>query len=174
MASAYQAVDRAPFQPVIDELLRMDIPTKWRPLLAEEVARQWPTRHGQKSTAQVLAIIRHPCFKARARMVKISLTDDYEKNAVEAGIPPEDIQLGLNDKLRMFIIEALSGFTAHTADYDFDAEGFPIAAKNSRAYGIYGQPPPVGCNLPKSPSYVGGKRKTRKRTNKKRKTKKRV
>jgi hypothetical protein len=139
----------------------------------EEVARQWPTRHGQKSTAQVLAIIRHPCFKARARAVKTSQTD-YEKNAVKAGISPEDIQLGLNGQLEMFIVEALSGFTTHPADYDFDAEGFPIAAKNSRAYGIYGQPPPVGCNLPKSPTYKGGKRKTRKRTNKKRKTKKRV
>jgi hypothetical protein len=72
----------------------------------------------------------------------------------------------------MFLVEIIGGYANHS-DYDLDKNGLPTGARNSRA-AFYSQPPPEGCNMPKSPHYIGGKHKTKKRKSKKRKTKKRV
>jgi hypothetical protein len=152
---------------------------------------------GPLTLNSVLLNLRHRCFKARIyNMLK---SEKVKKQGfLLAGAPPDAIEANERGTMNMFLLEIINGFGMHPADYNVDANGLPIAAKNERAE-LYHQPPPTGCELPlanlrqgggariSAAAQIarfasrlgvgknrGGKRKTKKRKTKKRKTKKRV
>jgi hypothetical protein len=176
-------------QQIADEINAMPIPGEWKryylgnfksEFVTEQVARPSLIKSqktngieiGPLTMRSVLLNIKHPCFKARVRAMMKRESEKY-KEMEDDGLAAEDISRAKEASMKMFLKELINGFATHT-DYDLDKNGLPTGARNSRAFQQYGRRPPEGCNLPKSPRYVGGKHKTNKRKIKKRKTKKRV
>jgi hypothetical protein len=174
---------------IADEINAMPIPPHWKKyflanfksqLAIEQAARPSIIASRAKigitaypiTLKSILLGLRHPCFKARIRAMLKSEEEKY-KQIKDEGLSAEDIKQVEEDGAECVLRELINGFAIHT-DYDLDKNGLPIGARNSRAFLQYGKPPPEGCNMPKSPRYIGGKRKTKKRKTKKRKTKKRV
>ena len=184
------AYDEDPLiQQIFTEISAMPIPEKWKDYyfanFKSEFAKQQAERPALIASEKlngrtippltlkiVLLNVRNPCFKARIRNM---LASEHVKIQyfLEKGADEADIAKSKKASMDAFLIEIINGFSMHPADYVVDVNGLPIGARNTRA-AVYSQPPPDGCNMPKSPDYVGGKRKTKKRKSKKRKTKKRV
>jgi hypothetical protein len=178
-------------QQIFTEISAMPIPPEWKDYyfanFKSEFAKQQAQRPSLIASEKlngrtippltlkiVLLNIRNPCFKARIRNMLASERVKIQY-FLENGADEAEQASAKKASMQMFLIEIINGFSMHPADYVVDVNGLPIGARNSRA-GFYSQPPPDGCNMPKSPDYVGGKRKTkqRKSKSKKRKTKKRV
>ena len=174
---------------IADEINAMPIPLEWKKyylanfksqLAIEQAARPSviASRAKEGITAypitlkSILLTIRHRCFKARIRNI-LKSEEEKLQSLLRNEAPPEVIEANKEASMKMFLVEIIGGYANHS-DYDLDKNGLPIGARNSRAFLQYGKPPPEGCNMAKSPRYIGGKHKTKKRKSKKRKPKKRV